>query len=158
LAEALQLAQRSPSPPYPAIHGLWSLWDMLETWGYRYLQIGLSSAYAETSLIGEVSRPIAGVGVAAPATIDSNSPVMIGLLARCDEILKFCDGEDLGAIPGNTAAIQARIHEARRPGGRPLLARDLLDGVTHIKNDFAYILHNRQFTVTSDSAMALATR
>ena len=125
---------------------LWSLWDMLETWGYRYFAIGLNLAYAESALAKEDAQLVAGgVVPAAPRIVDPNAPVVAAIMSRCAEIEKFCEDESLDPIPGNIAALRLRLDLARGPAGRPLLLRDLLDSVTQLKNDFFMILHNRYF-------------
>ena len=135
---------RRPSQ-IPIPHGLWSLWDMLHDWGYQYFTIGLAISYMETSLQVHLGLSHGADAKARRANeIGPDHEAASFLLEKCREIERFLSGQDLGAIPGNITALQAKILLARRQKS-PIYPSDLLTDVERIKNDFSYILHKRFF-------------
>jgi hypothetical protein len=141
------IAPRRPSPVIGPAHGLWSLWDMMSNWGYRYLHIGAALAYAEVDLQRYALRQALGVAPIQRSEIEADNPIIDALYSRCEEISALSQDQELGAIPGNVTRLKARIIAARKqiPNGRGLLTEQILEDVTRLKNDFAYILENRFF-------------
>jgi hypothetical protein len=138
--------QRRPSRldiPHP--NGLWSLWDMLNHWGYRYLHIGMALAYAEVDLQRYRSRAV-GIAPQQDARIEASSPIVTTLEARCDDILKMAQDQELGAIPNNVQSLKAKIAAARKNALAPTVSIGrALEDIERIKNDFVYILSERLF-------------
>ena len=136
--------KRCPSLENAVPHGRWSLQDMLNHWGYRYLVIGNALTHMEMSL--EVHLGLIGDSEHDRRTSDiqTDGGAREYLLAKCHEIEGFLSDQDLGTIPGNVASLMAKIMVARR-NKAPLYAVDLLKDVQRLKNDFALILSNRFF-------------
>lgn len=142
--------QRRPSLPISVKpYGLWSLWDMLNEWGYRFLGIGIALAHIEADLETH-RRSTNGSSIGhGTSTIDPDHPTTTFIVAKCDEILKLIDETkyDLGAIPGNLQRVKALIAMAKqhKVRGPALYTNDLLDDIRRVQNDFRYILSGRFF-------------
>lgn len=116
---------------------------MLNDWGYRYLVIGTELTHMETSL--QVHLGLIGVEQEKRVSdLREDGDFASEFLEKCDTLEHFLQDQELGAIPGNIAAIKARIYLAKKLQ-RPLYATDLLADIQKIKNDFALILSNRFF-------------
>lgn len=117
---------------------------MLEQWGYRYLAIGNALTHLEMSL--EIHLGLIGGSEQERRTSDlqSDDQAREEFLGKCREVERFLNDQDLGAIPGNLAALMAKIISAGRHK-TPLYATDLLRDVQKLKNDFVLILSNRFF-------------
>jgi hypothetical protein len=126
---------------------LWSLQDMLETWGYNYLIIGTALAYAETEL--EKHRAKTGGATAGHGTsiLDPDDQAATLLEAKCDEVISLAADQDLGVITTNCELLKAKISTTRKqkPRGLELYTNDILDGVRRIKNDLIIILSRKYF-------------
>jgi hypothetical protein len=127
----------------PVVHGLWSLWDMLNHWGYKYFVIGTAIAYTELGLINH-RRSVNALNNP-NGTIEYSNPIVKLLKDKLNEIQKFGDDRNLGAIPQNIRRLVAKIHAGGPGTDRPLYIDDLLEDVTRIKNDFSYVLIERSF-------------
>lgn len=118
---------------------------MLDTWGYRYLNIGLHLARMR-ELLNVKTLVVSGLIQKNPTQIDAKDRIVEKVLSRLATILKDCEREDLSPIPQNIVALQARILEARKNPKKPMLPiAELQNSVEKIKNDFSYILGSRQF-------------
>jgi len=131
----------------PIPHGLWSLGEMLDDWGYRFLVIGTALGHIEVRLQNhrkETNGSTVGHGT---STIDPDSELGKWARAKTDEILKQATDIDLGAVPRNLRLVQVKFLQAEpnMPEPVPLYTNDLLMDVERIKNDFLYILSQRFF-------------
>jgi hypothetical protein len=136
---------RRPSPNTPPIrHGLWSLWDMLDHWGYKFFVVGTALAYTELDL-QNYRRNNVGLTSGRDLSIASSHPIVKFLNDKCDEALKFADDAQLSPIPQNLRRIKVKILAASGPPNKPLYVEDLLNDILHIKNDFLYRLSERTF-------------
>lgn len=134
------MSQRRPSHNIlPPTHGLWNLWDMLNTWGYFHFYAGAGLAYAELDLIVHRRLKLGS------STIEVKDPAIEALDAHCDQIIQLSETQDLGPIAGNAALIKSKIAEARKPPARKLRTEIILDDVKRLKSDFSYVLAHRQF-------------
>jgi hypothetical protein len=125
--------------------GLWSLWDMINHWGYLYLLVGCDLAYIETGLEEHLRNAGTTKGLG-PSTLDPNG-ALAGLLGeKCQTILRLCEPvhEELGAIPANIGKLQAKLALARR-SDEPPSAKEILDDTRRLKNDFLSVLSERWF-------------
>ncbi len=138
-------ATRRPSLPIFRSHGLWSLWDMLNHWGYKYYVVGTALAYTELDLINH-RRQNQGVSTGKDITIDPNGPAAKFLDEKCHEILKFADDQDLSPIPQNIRRLVVKIVAAKaRDAANLLYVDDVLQDITRLNNDFRSILAGRYF-------------
>ena len=116
---------------------------MLNHWGYRYLVIGTELTHMETSL--QVHLGLIGVEHEKRISdLREDDDFAREFLEKCETLERFLQDQELGALPGNIAAIKARVYLAQKLH-RPLYATDLLTEIQKIKNDFALILSNRFF-------------
>jgi hypothetical protein len=100
---------RGPSPTHFHPHGLWSLWDMLEGWGYNYLIIGTALAYIELDLERQrraENGQIAGHGT---ATITPDHPTARFLMAKLEEIKGKIGNQDLELIDTKIELLKAKF-------------------------------------------------
>ena len=140
---------RSPSSqPCSVPYGLWSLWDILDHWGYRFLGIGQALGFIEVDLQNHRKQTGGSLTGHGTSTIPPDHPVAKFVIAKCDEILKLVgDLDDLGAIPQNIRLLHVRFFAAspHMPNPVPIYTNDLILEVERIKNDFLYILSKRFF-------------
>lgn len=145
--------QRSPSQLFSHPHGLWSLWDMLDHWGYRFLGVGTALAYAETALErhrDDTNGTIAGHGT---SILPPDGTVADLVVAKCAEILKLLAEKpddpkieyELGAIPVDIQILEAKLVNSRKPHQLEIYTNDILDEVRRIKTSFIYVLSKRWF-------------
>ncbi|MEJ2374776.1 MAG: hypothetical protein P8Y71_04895 [Pseudolabrys sp.] len=123
--------------------GLWSLWEMLDTWGYSYFLLGIGLGAVENDLracIGERT-----FGIAGRLNLDAHHPAVQKLDAILIDIEKLGEDQILGAIPANASRLRAKIEVARRSSDDAVFGHELLQEVQRLKNDFQYVLHNRFF-------------
>lgn len=154
-----QAESRRPSPHIPISNGLWSLWQMLEQWGYFYTHIGLAIGYSEAALIERRIQLTNANSLAAnsgePLYIRTDEAIVSAIYARCGEIARLAKPQDLGAVPRNAEVLKAKIEVAKRKPlmGQKLNIEELLNDVERIKNDMLYILESRLFySLTSQAA------
>jgi hypothetical protein len=123
---------------------LWSLRDMLDHWGYRYLSIATELSYIEMSL--DVHLGLVGDTPTAQRNSDlqSDDKATAWLLEKCQIIEGYLSDQELGPIPSNLTAVMAGIIAARNHQ-QPLYAIDLIREVQRLKNDLRLILSNRFF-------------
>jgi hypothetical protein len=116
---------------------------MLEHWGYRYLVIGAELTYMQTDL--EVHLGLIGVEhEKRTSDLRDDEDFAREFLERCETLERVMQDQELGALPGNIAALKAKIYVAKKLQ-RPLYATDLLTDIQKIKNDFSLILSDRFF-------------
>jgi len=116
---------------------------MLDHWGYRYFVIGTELTHMETSL--QVHLGLIGVEhEKRTSDLREDSAFVNEFLEKCETLEGFLQDQELGALPGNIAALKARIYLAKKLH-RPLYATDLLADIQKIQNDFRLILSNRFF-------------
>jgi hypothetical protein len=154
--------QRRPSLLQPHSHGLWSLWDMMDNWGYRFVGIGTALAYAETALEQQRSDTKGAIAGHGTSILPPDHAAAGLLISKCDEILKLlADRPDdpkieyeLGPIPTNVEILKARLIGSRRqmPHHLEIYTNDILDSVRKIKNDFLIVLSSRWFYALSPGA------
>jgi hypothetical protein len=123
---------------------LWSLWDMLDYWGYKFFLIGTAIAYTELDLVNYRRQNI-GVSTGRDLSIPANNSIVQFLNDKCTEALQFADDQQLSPIPQNLRKIQVKILAASRVLNRRLYVDDLLNDITHIKNDLLSRLSQRSF-------------
>lgn len=138
---------RRPSPQPPIPYGLWSLWDMLDQWGYKFLGIGTALGYIEVDLQNHrraTNGSLVGHGT---SIIDPDHPTAKFVRDKFDEILGLSGDLELGAIPQNIRRLYVKFIAANRhlPVPVPVYTNDVLQDVERIKNDFLYILSQRFF-------------
>jgi hypothetical protein len=139
--------QRRPSPQCLIPCGLWSLADMLDHWGYKFLAIGTALGYVEVRLQNhrtEANGSLIGHGT---STVDPGSEFGKFARAKINEIRGLAKDMDLGAIPRNLRVLEVKFLQADSymPEPVPLYTNDVLEDVERIKNDFLYILSERFF-------------
>jgi hypothetical protein len=117
---------------------------MLNEWGYKYLVIGAALGHMEMSLRVYVTLEERSERDRGFTRMPNDHDVASETLAKCSEIESFLNGQELGAIPNNVAALRAKITSAQK-NKRDLHANDLLRDIDRIRNDFLYILHRRLF-------------
>jgi hypothetical protein len=120
---------------------------MLSNWAYFYLHIGLGLGWAELDLKSYRKQEVWAAGIAPPTLtfIEASNPIVQAL--RCEQINSTLPYQDLGAIPGNMAALQAKILASQKSplAQGKLSLNELIDDVECIKNDFMLILSKRYY-------------
>jgi hypothetical protein len=126
---------------------LWSLWDMLNDWGYDYLNIGTALAYVETDLENHRKRTNGAIAGHGTSILDPDDQVAHFVQSKCDEILRLAPNHDLEPIPTNIEILKATIIKARmqKPHGPEIYTNDILKDVQRIRNNFIVILSKRFF-------------
>jgi hypothetical protein len=149
-----------PSPSCQTPYGLWSLRDMMDHWGYRFLGVGTALAYAETRL--EQHRAATNGAIAGHGTsiLPPDSAAADLVIHKCTEIIQLLAAKpddlkieyELGSIPVDIQILQAKIVNSRKPHQLELYTNDILDEVRRITNSFLYVLSKRWFYALSPSA------
>lgn len=144
---------RCPSPLFPEPHGLWSLWDMLDCWGYLYFSIANALTYAETALEQQRARTGGAIAGHGTSILDPNGPEADLVAVKCDEVLQLVDGHSgaLEPIPFNLDMLRTKIRNSRKPHQLELYTNDILDEVRRALTDFRVILsqHKLYYLPTS---------
>jgi hypothetical protein len=138
---------RRPSPPIPIRNGLWSLWDMLDRWGYLYFAAANALTYAETALEQQRTRTggvIAGHGT---SILDPHGLEADLVENQCRSVMQLMldHREELGPIPFNLGVLTSKLVNSRKPHHLELYTNDILDDVRRILNDFRAILSTHKF-------------
>lgn len=118
---------------------------MIGTWGYQYFVVGLAFGQIEVDLQNQLRQRPAGVANLVHLTIEVGNPLIRQIYAKCEEVLKLADGQDLGSLYGNVEALKAKIIIAQKQAGGRLSVNDIANDVMRLKNDFFYTLHKRLF-------------
>jgi hypothetical protein len=126
---------------------LWSLWDMLDRWGYLYFATANALTYAETALEGYRQRTGGAIAGHGTSILDPNSAEADLVAVKCDEALNLMEQhpDELGPIPFNLAVLRTKIIESRKPHQLELYTNDVLDDVRRILNDFRAVLTRHVF-------------
>jgi hypothetical protein len=139
--------ERRPSPQRPIPHGLWSLWDMLENWGYLYFATANALTYAETAL--EQQRAKTGGTVAGHGTsiLDPHGQETDLVLNQCREVLRMMQDyrDELGPIPFNLEVLSSKLLGSRKSHQLEMYTNDVLADVRKIMNDFRALLSVQKF-------------
>lgn len=141
-----ETAQRRPSQDIPrSTNGLWSLWDMLDMWGFNYLMIGQAFAYAETELEKHRERTKGTIAGHGTSLLDPDDQVAKLLEAKCDEIIGLSTDQNLEVIIVNLQMLKHKIETARKqkPHGLEIYTNDILESVRTIKTNLIIILSHK---------------
>ena len=136
-----------PSQPIPYPNGLWSLWAMLENWGYNYLIIGTALAYIETDLERQRRAENGAIAGHGTATIGPTHPTAKFLMAKLEEIKGKIGDQDLELIDTKIEILKAKFitNQRQRPHALPIYTNDVIDAVRGIKDDLTIILSKKFF-------------
>lgn len=138
--------ERRPSPQ-PIPHGLWSLWDMLDSWGYLYFSTANALTYAETALEQQRARNGGTVAGHGTSILDPDGQEAHLVLNQCREVLRMMQDyrDQLGPIPFNLEVLAAKLLNSRKSHQLEMYTNDVLVDVRKILNDFRALLSVQKF-------------
>ncbi len=128
--------------------GLWSLWDMLNCWGYLYYSTGVALAYAVTALLEQRTKTGGAIPGHGTSILDPDDEAALLVASKCAEILHFMKGyeDELGTLPMQIGVLQAKLKVSREKRHQlPMYTNDILDDVMNIKDGFTMLLSQTKF-------------
>jgi hypothetical protein len=128
---------------------LWSLLDMLDAWGHRFVGIGTELGYLEVDL--QSYRRAQGGSVIGHGTItlDPKEPAAVNALRHLDQLMRLTEDldDEFGTIARRVRILHVKFAKAspHHDGPVPLYLNDVLDAAMEIKKEFLYLLEKRKF-------------